>query len=218
MRIDVNDSELKAELLGSLLLFTRVFYKIRTGRDFELSKPEGRESHFITIARNLTQVFYGEILKNIIKIPPRYGKTELLIHFVAWCLAHYPDCNFIYTSYAHSLAKKQTQTVREIISLPAYRKLFGVTISESSSDLDNFETDQGGSVYAVGAGGTITGRGAGIKGVKRFGGAFLIDDIHKPDEAQSDTIREGINEWFYNTAQSRINSPITPKRFTRSEE
>jgi hypothetical protein len=133
--------------------------------------------------------------------------TEIMIHLVAWCLAKFPDCNFLYVSYSHSLAAKQTQTIREIISMPHYKKLFGVELSESSSAKDNFETTAGGSVYAAGTGGTITGRGAGVKGITdRFSGAFIIDDAHKPDEALSDVIREGVIEWFHNTAGSRFNN------------
>jgi predicted phage terminase large subunit-like protein len=48
------------------------------------------------------------------------------------------------------------------------------------------------------------------KGYRKFGGCIVIDDIHKPDEVNSDTVREGINDWYYNTLQSRINSPTTP--------
>lgn len=91
-----------------------------------------------------------------------------------------------------------------------YRYFFGVTIKDDTSAKDNFETVYGGSVYAAGAGGTITGRGAGIKNVGRFGGCIVIDDIHKPDEITSDTIRQGINDWYYNTLQSRLNSNNTP--------
>lgn len=204
-------SEIKCELLSSLLLFTRYFYQIRTRREFSLSNPPGRECHFITVCRALTEIFYMKKNELMINIPPRYGKTELLIHFVAWSLAHYPDCNFIYISYAHTLAKKQTQTIKEIITLPQYVDLFDVHLKQNTMAKDNFETTAGGSVIAVGAGGSITGKGAGIKGCDRFGGALLFDDIIKPEDALSDTIREGRNNWYFNTAQSRINSPKTAK-------
>lgn len=201
------DLVLRARLLGSFLLFTQMFYKLRTGRDFNISFPTGRESHFITLARALTRISDLELLRLIINIPPRYGKSELLIHHCAWCLAKYPDSNSIYVSYSLSLAKKQTQTIRSIIQMPEYRKLFGVELLGDTQAKDNFETVQGGSVYAVGSQGTITGRGAGIRGVKRYGGAIYIDDIIKPEEATSDLVREGINDWYYNTLLSRLNEP-----------
>lgn len=198
--------ELKSELLSSIVRFNQVFYQLRTGREFKINYPAGRESHIIQIARALKKVLLGEIKRLIINIPPRYGKTEMIINFIAFALARYPDSNFIYVSYAHSLAKKQTQTIRDIILLPHYRNLFGVRLAGDSTAKDDFELETGGSVYAVGAGGSITGRGAGVRGKKEFGGALIIDDIHKPDEALSDTIRDGTIEWFYNTAQSRLNN------------
>lgn len=202
--------EQRAKLLGSLSLFTQLFYKIRTGRDFEFSQPIGRESHYISICKELTKVLHGKTRRLIINVPPRYGKTELLIHFVAWTMARYPDSNFLYVSYSHSLAKKQTQTIRDIMTIPGYRKMFDVSLADDTTAKDNFETNKGGSVYAAGAGGTITGRGAGIKNCDRFGGAILIDDIHKPSEVNSDTMRESINDWYYNTLQSRLNNMDTP--------
>ena len=203
-------ARLRARHFSDLLVFVRTFFKLRTGREFELSDPPGRESHYVTITKALERVIRGECRKLIINVPPRYGKTALLIEFVAWAMARYPDSNFLYVSYSHSLAKRQTQTIRDIITMPHYKAVFDVSLKEDSTAKDNFQTSEGGSVYAAGAQGTITGFGAGIKGCERFGGCIIIDDIHKPDEVTSDTIREGIIDWYYNTLQSRINHPSTP--------
>ena len=64
-------------------------------------------------------------------------------------------------------------------------------------------------MYATGAGGAITGFGSG-KMREGFGGALIIDDPHKADEATSDTMRQNVIEWFQNTIESRLNSPQTP--------
>lgn len=197
----------RAKLLGSLLLFTRVFYKLRTGREFDVPEPDGRESHIISLCKAFTNAKLEKVQRQILSCPPRYGKTELCMHFVAWCMAHYPDSNFLYISYSHNLAARHTSIIRQIMSMPHYKQMFGVEISHSSSAKDNFETTVGGSVYAAGAGGTITGRGAGLQNMDRFGGAIIIDDIHKPSEVTSDTIREGIKEWYLNTLMSRLNEP-----------
>ena len=202
--LEQNKAE-RSKLFGSLLLFTQVFYKLRTGRSFQLSNPTARETHFISICRELVKVFRGETDLLVINVPPRYGKTELLIHFIAWSMARYPDCNFLYTSYSHNLAAKQSATIRDIMMMPEYRDLFLVNIKHSSHAKFDFESTENGSVYAAGFGGTITGRGAGIKGSNRFGGAIIIDDAHKPSEAHSDTIREGVISWYHNTLLSRRN-------------
>lgn len=202
-----NLTEEKDKLLASLMKFTQDFFFLRTGRRFDLSEPVGRESHYITICRALHRIMKGETTRLIINVPPRYGKTELLIHFVAWALAQFPDSNFLYVSYSLGLAKKQTKTIRQIVSMNEYRDTFGIQMSDDTSAQGNFETAKGGSVYAAGADGEITGRGAGIKGGNRFGGCIVIDDIHKPSEVNSDTIRKSVNEWYFNTLQSRLNEP-----------
>jgi hypothetical protein len=207
----------KQLLLNSFQRFVRVFFELRTGRKYIIPTAPGRENHVDQICRALMRVFKGECKRLIIAVPPRYGKTELLIHWCCWVMAHYADSNFIYVSYSHSLAKKQTQTIREIMQMMQYRELFNIEISDDTSAKDNFETKKkagmigGGGVRGLGSGGTIVGIGAGVKGViGRCAGAIVIDDIHKPDEATSDVIREGIIDWFYNTLQSRTNSPETP--------
>lgn len=211
MNIIESPIDLQARLLSSLLEFTKFFYKLRTGRDFIISQPIGRSSHHIDICKFFTNTFHGYCDDGVICIPPRYGKTELAIHFIAWSLANYPDSNYIYTSYSHSLAAKQTKTIREIVSHPLYKRLFGVEIKKDTGAKDDFETIQGGAIYAAGTGGTIVGRGAGIQNCDRFGGAILMDDLIKPSEAMSDVIRESANDWVDNTIQSRRNSLRTPR-------
>jgi predicted phage terminase large subunit-like protein len=205
--LDVSLDDRKNILLGSLLSFTRTFFELRTGKGFITSSPTSRESHFVSICRALTKVLRGGTKRLKIHIPPRYGKTELVIHFITQALARYPDCNFIYTSYAKTIAERQTAFIRDILNLREYQLLFGVSIDKDKSARDDFKTNKGGSIYAAGTGGAITGMGAGIRGVKdRFSGALIIDDVHKPEDVFSDTIREGDNNWFYNTAISRLNN------------
>lgn len=205
-----DEQYVRAELLSSLILFTRFFYKLRTGREFFVSQPICREPHPVSISRELMRSFKGQVQRLIINCPPRYGKTELVAHYVAWTLAHYPNCNFIYVSYSHTLAARQTHLIKQIITLPEFQDQFACRIAKDSSAKDDFQTIQGGSVYAAGAGGTVTGMGAGIQGITRFGGSVIIDDIHKPDEVLSDTIRTNVNGWYLNTLRSRVNNPLTP--------
>ena len=198
-------AELRSTLLADLIAFTQVFYKLRTGREFVIKTPIGRESHYLIIARALNHIFAGTCNKLIINVPPRYGKSSLLMNFVAWSLAHYPDSNYLYISVSHDLATRATAEIRNIITTPYYKKIFDVSLRDDSSAKDSFTSKEGGSIEAIGAGGTIVGKGAGLRGANRFGGAIIIDDIHKPDEATSDVIREGVIDWFYNTLLSRRN-------------
>jgi predicted phage terminase large subunit-like protein len=127
--------------------------------------------------------------------------------FLAWTLGQFPDAEFIHTSYSARLAANNAWHARELVTHEEYRQIFPkVQLRGDSAARDEWRTTEGGIVYAVGTGGTITGYGAG-KERPEFGGAILIDDPHKADEARSDTMRQGVIEWFQNTLESRKNSP-----------
>lgn len=167
--------------------------------------------HHQIIVDALMRVYRGESKRLIINLPPRYSKTALcVIDFMAWTLGRHPDAEFIHTSYSARLATANSWQTRELVQHEAYREIFqNVEMRNDSTAKDEWRTTSGGCVYAVGAGGTITGYGAG-KHRDGFGGAIIIDDPLKSDEAHSDAMREGANEWFQNTLESRRNSPDTP--------
>lgn len=171
-----------------------------------------RNWHHKAICDALMAVYRGEIRNLIINIPPRYSKTELaVVNFCAWAMGKAPDSEFIHTSYSAKLAAKNSAGVKEQLTHEAFADVFpGVLLSADSAAKDDWKTTAGGSFYATGSGGTITGFGAG-KARDGFAGAIVIDDPHKADEASSDTIREGVIEWFQNTLESRVNNPLTPK-------
>ncbi len=170
-----------------------------------------RGQHHKAICDALMRVYRGECKRLIINIPPRYSKTEIaVVNFIAWALGQVPDAEFIHTSYSARLAANNAWQARELVQSPAYREVFpAVVLRNDSQAKDEWRTTAGGCVYAVGAGGAITGYGAG-KHRPGFGGAIIVDDPHKADEARSDVVREGVIEWFQNTLESRKNAPDTP--------
>ena len=199
LRLEVERAQRRAK--GDLLSFTRQMFLARKGYPWKVAK------HHAAVCEALMRVFRGECKRLIINIPPRYSKTELVNNFVAWSLGHAPDSEFIMTSYASQLASNNSWQIREEIQHPVYRDIFpGVDLRPDSAAKHEWRTIAGGIVYAAGAGGTITGYGAG-KHRPGFGGAIIIDDPHKADEARSDVIRQGVIEWFQNTLESRKNDP-----------
>lgn len=189
---------------GDLLAFSRWMFKVRKGAVWQL----GRHHHLLNAA--LLKVYAGKTRRLIINIPPRYSKTEFVVNFMAWCLGQYPDCEFIYASYSGRLAAKSSWECRSIVQHPEFRRVFpGTELRDDSSAKDEWRTTSGGMVYAVGAGGTITGYGAG-KMRPGFGGAIIVDDPHKADEATSEVMRANVWDWFQNTLESRTNNPDTP--------
>lgn len=195
----------KALAVTDFYFFSRYMFLARRGYKWQ------QAPHHKLICDALTRVYEGKCKRLIINIPPRYSKTELaVVNFMAWALGRNPDAEFIYTSYSARLAANYSWQTRELVIHPGYQGIFpDFALKHDSKAKDEWRTTDGGIVYAAGSGGTITGYGAG-KHREGFGGAIIIDDPHKADEARSDVMRQNVIEWFQNTLESRKNSPQTP--------
>ncbi len=207
----MSETALRDELLSDFFMFTRTFFEKKTGREFMLSQPLSNESHFKTIIRELYDVFLLRTNRLLINCPPGWSKSELLKMFICWATCHYPDSNHLYISYSHELASSHTHSIKQVMSLPIYKHLFGIEIPRDSSAKDFFKTSRNGAVAAFGSSGAITGRDAGLPGLERYSGAVICDDVHKPDEVHSDVIRERVKRNFFETISPRcrgINVPI----------
>lgn len=168
--------------------------------------------HIDRICTMLERVVIGDVTRLIINISPRSGKTELIIKlFMAWAMGNFPHSQFIHASYSKRLATSNTYAARAIMLHEAYAEIFPeLSLADDSKAKDEFRTADGGIVYATGAEGSITGYGAGSMDSSQFGGCILIDDPHKAGEAESDTVRQNVLDWFQVTMESRKNSPETP--------
>lgn len=213
-KILTEDDLVYAYTLTSFRFFVYHFFKAVYGLEFVFN------DHHEQIIDALFRVVTGKTKRLIINVPPRYGKTELAVKlFIAWCLANNPRAKFIHLSYSDDLALDNSSAVREIVKHEEFQRLFYTTLKSDSDSKKKWYTEQGGGLYATAAGGAITGFGAGLVGRKYegttspadgFGGAIVIDDPLKPDDAFSDTLRNRVNRRFNNTIASRVNSPDTP--------
>lgn len=186
-----------------LFAFTRWMFQKRKGYFWREAR------HHQIVCDALMRVFRGECRRLVINIPPRYSKTEIaVVNFIAWAMGRVPDAEFIHASYSAQLATNNSAEIRGLVEHDEYRRIFPRT-NLSSNARHHWKTTEGGVMYAAGAEGTITGFGAG-KMREGFGGAIVIDDPHKADEALSDTIRQGVISWFQTTLESRKNDPATP--------
>jgi predicted phage terminase large subunit-like protein len=207
----------------SLLFFTRYFFKEIKGVKFEVNE------HHKIIAEALERVLRGETKRLIINCPPRYSKTEMaVVNFIAHALALNPKANFMHLSYSDDLVLTNSENILDIINSDAYKTLFGnVNLKKDSKAKKRWRTDAGGGLYVASTAGQVIGFGAGTVGQleddldidnfitnidtkEKFGGAIIIDDPIKPDDADYNVRRDKINERFDNTIRSRANSRKTP--------
>lgn len=222
---------LQAYCTAGILNFTKYMFLRLKGKKFIVN------GHHKIICDALDDVIDGKIQNLIINIAPRYSKTELVIkNFTAYGLALNPRAKFIELSYSDSLAKDNSDEIRDIVKSDAYQELFPyVKVTQDTDSKKKWNTTAGGGVYATSTGGQVTGFGAGevdysdeestqvlnelldtiseidkLYETEDFGGAILIDDPLKPEDALSDIKRATVNKRFINTIRSRTNSRKTP--------
>ncbi len=209
-KYDYDLDELRADLKGSFLLFKQSFFPQVTGRPYFVSSPIGREAVQITSSKLLTKIFRLEILNTVYAVPPGTGKSTEMAMWVAWTMAWYPISQYLYISFGFELAAKHTAFVKRIIELPSYRAIFDIKIRQDSRAKDFFQVEQGGSVKAFGATGPVVGQDGGLPNLDHFSGAVIMDDLHKPDEVHSDTVRERVIRNYIETIAQRPRGPNVP--------
>ena len=158
--------------------------------------------HFDAIAYKLESIADGDIRRSMINLPPRNGKSKTVsICWVAWMLGRDPTKNFVCVSYSSELSNKFARDTRSIIESWWYKQLFpGTILSKARSAAYDFETTRGGGRLATSVGGTLTGRGGDI---------IILDDAIKPSDANSETVRASVNDWFSTTLSSRLDNKMT---------
>lgn len=139
-----------------------------------------------------------EKVRIILSVPPRHGKTELASTiFPAWALGKYPEMKFILSSYGADLSETIGMKTRDLINSEAYQFVFpGITLRPDVKAKAKWMTNKDGSFTGVGMGTAVTGTGADI---------VIIDDPHKDRaEAESETVRESVWEYYRSTLYSRL--------------
>ena len=201
--LTINDKKEYCE--SHLLNFTRYIYKENHRRIFTVAP------HFVLMANALMDVISGETKRLIINIPPRYGKTELAVKmFIAYGLALNSQSKFIHLSYSDDLALDNSSQTKEYIESDSFQELWKMQLKKDAQGKKKWFNEEGGGCYATGAGGAITGFGAGVTDSEVFSGAIIIDDPLKPDDAFSEVKRKAVNERYNGTIRSRANDRNTP--------
>lgn len=124
----------------------------------------------------------------VVSVPPRHGKTETILHWIAWLLLRDPTLRIAYISYAHNFAGKQARKARKITARA------GVSMGKINQ-LGYWDTEAGGCVQATGVRGQLTGEGFHL---------IIVDDpVKNRREAESATIRTSSWEGFQNDIYTR---------------
>lgn len=149
------------------------------------------------ICRQLERVQRKEIDRLMLLCPPQHGKSWITSkRFPAWMLGKDPSLEIISASATNDLAVEFGGAVRDTVRSPEYGFLFDTQLSESSQAKGRWETDKGGGYYAVGIGGALFGRGAGL--------GIIDDPFSTWEDAQSPLAKSRAWAWYQGTFYNRI--------------
>lgn len=144
-----------------------------------------------TIIRELQKVIDGKNNRLIIQCPPRHGKSLLSSQLfpAAYMLAH-PTNNIGIVSYSAALAEGFSRNAREMF------RAAGGQLDPYAQSVTEWKSVYGGSCWAVGTGGTVTGRS---------GNLLILDDTTKDrQEAESPLVSQRLWEWYTSALYTRL--------------
>jgi predicted phage terminase large subunit-like protein len=157
--------------------------------------------HHKVMARKFQEIASGKIKRLIINMPPRHTKSEFASYMLpAWFLGKYPNKKIIQTSNTAELAVGFGRKVRNLVGSEQYSKIFpNVNLRQDSKAAGRWSTNKDGEYFAIGVGGTVTGKGADL---------LIIDDPHSEQEAAlasgDPSVFDKVYEWYTSGPRQRL--------------
>jgi len=157
--------------------------------------------HHALMAKKFEEIAEGKTRRLIINMPPRHTKSEFASYLLpAWFLGKYPHKKIIQCSNTAELAVGFGRKVRNLVGGDHYAKVFpNVSLRHDSKAAGRWSTNSNGEYFAIGVGGTVTGKGADL---------LIIDDPHSEQEAAlaagDPSVYDKVHEWFTSGPRQRL--------------
>ena len=157
--------------------------------------------HHKVMAKKFQELAAGKTKRLIINMPPRHTKSEFASYLLpAWYLGKFPNKKIIQCSNTAELAVGFGRKVRNLVDSEQYGKVFpNVSLRSDSKAAGRWSTNANGEYFAIGVGGTVTGKGADL---------LIIDDPHSEQEAalaaNDPTVFDKVYEWYTSGPRQRL--------------
>ena len=157
--------------------------------------------HHKVMDKKFEEIAEGKLKRLIICLPPRHTKSEKASFLLpSWFLGKFPNKKIIQCSNTADLAVGFGRKVRNLVDSEQYAKVFpNVSLSQDSKAAGRWSTNHKGEYFAIGVGGTVTGKGADL---------LVIDDPHSEQEARlaasSPEIFDSVYEWYTSGPRQRL--------------
>jgi predicted phage terminase large subunit-like protein len=157
--------------------------------------------HHKRMAEAFERVANGQTKRLIINMPPRHTKSEFASYLLpAWFLGKFPHKKVIQSSNTGELAVGFGRKVRNLVDSEVYKGVFPeLSLQSDSKAAGRWNTSKGGDYFAIGVGGTVTGKGADL---------LIIDDPHSEQEAamaaSNPEVYDKVFEWYTSGPRQRL--------------
>jgi predicted phage terminase large subunit-like protein len=157
--------------------------------------------HHALVAKKFEGIADGSIKRLIINMAPRHTKSEFASYLLpSWFLGKFPHKKVIQTSNTADLAVGFGRKVRNLVGSEQYSTVFpDVHLRQDSKAAGRWATNKEGEYFAIGVGGTVTGKGADL---------LIIDDPHSEQEAAqaagNPEIYDKVYEWYTSGPRQRL--------------
>jgi len=152
-------------------------------------------SHHEIIADALQRFMEWKVKKLILQTPPRSWKSRLICEAIAWAFWNIQNTDIIYTWHSISLLESFSRNIRDRVNSPEYKSLFKDTVKWDNWAVWSWAMTNGNQLMIYGVGWGITGK---------WGNRLIIDDPYATrQDAESDTIRKRVEDWYDSTFLSR---------------
>lgn len=157
--------------------------------------------HIHTICRTI-QHFLDESPKRglVITCPPRHTKSVICSAALpAWWLGTHPQGEVVLASYTVGLARDNGAAFRAMLDGEMHRRLYphmSLAIDSLTTYMLDGKINGKPSVYCVGVGGSLTGKGADI--------AVIDDPIKDARDASSPIFKRRLVEWYQQVLRTRL--------------
>ena len=157
--------------------------------------------HHSVMAKKFEAIAKGESKRLIINMAPRHTKSEFASYLLpSWFLGKYPNKKVIQCSNTAELAVGFGRKVRNLVGSEQYKTVFpNVSLRQDSKAAGRWSTNGNGEYFAIGVGGTVTGKGADL---------LIIDDPHSEQEAAmaagNPDVYAKVYEWYTSGPRQRL--------------
>ena len=158
-------------------------------------------AHHKVMAKKFEDIANGKAKRLIINMPPRHTKSEFGSYMLpAWFLGRDPSKKIIQCSNTAELAVGFGRKVRNLVGSEQYARIFpDVNLRSDSKAAGRWSTNSNGEYFAIGVGGTVTGKGADL---------LIIDDPHSEQEAAiaatNPEVYDKVYEWYSSGPRQRL--------------